>query len=400
MSLYNEFMEAFKSANPDRSKEKRLFDGRKLWLELKADEKVVKAKIQELKDLAAIRKHKNSLHFFLTPKPSSSNAAADNTVGSHAVPSEAEQEDVVVVEDASSDHDVGLSPAGGVKRKVPAYKQDKLRDELSMLDKEIGLLITKQSKGFLDSDGGEQLRQKIKEKAAKEKELDKTERNAQRQLKHRRTQASLIASSEAAPSQGPTLGRPRLETIYPELLEGIMDIVDGQSGVDSRRRSETLNAVTTLGQLHTKLKGRGFEISQSALYLRLLPTRSNTTEGKNHKVTVPVKLIKPSNDEHKHHDDSRFCFQTIENIKRVASILGPKQVLITSVDDKAKVPLGVTAAKLQTPMVMSMKYKVRLPDHDFVVASKHKLVPSVTALLSITPDKFTADAVKYSGKKC
>lgn len=109
--------------------------------------------------------------------------------------------------------------------------------------------------------------------------------------------------------------------------------------------------------------------------------------------------MKPSNDEHKHHDDSRFCFQTIKHIKTVVGIVGPKQVLVISVDDKEKVPLGVTAAKLQSTMAMSLERKVRLPDHDFVVASKHKLVPSVTAILTISPGVFSSDAVTYSGKK-
>lgn len=39
-----------------------------------------------------------------------------------------------------------------------------------------------------------------------------------------------------------------------------------------------------------------------------------------------------------------------------------------------------------------MDYRVQLPDHDFVVASKHKLIPSVYAAL-----KIENDAVSYSG---
>ncbi len=29
------------------------------------------------------------------------------------------------------------------------------------------------------------------------------------------------------------------------------------------------------------------------------------------------------------------------------------------------------------PLLMHIEYKVTLPDHDFVVASRHKLIPSV-----------------------
>lgn len=153
-------------------------------------------------------------------------------------------------------------------------------------------------------------------------------------------------------------------------------IVERNSHADERRRTETLRTITTLTDLQKELEFCGYEISKTALYHRLLPRRQNTLQGKRHTRTVPVKLSKPSNDEHKQHDDSRFCFITIENIKKLIALLGPDQVLVLSIDDKAKVPIGVTAAKLQSPIAMSLEWKVRLPDHDFVIASKHKLVPS------------------------
>ena len=72
-----------------------------------------------------------------------------------------------------------------------------------------------------------------------------------------------------------------------------------------------------------------------------------------------------------------FAKATINYLEELAGILGPNEVIFHSQDDKAKVPLGITAAKKQSPMVMHMEYKVSLPDHDFVVAAGHKLVPSV-----------------------
>ena len=61
----------------------------------------------------------------------------------------------------------------------------------------------------------------------------------------------------------------------------------------------------------------------------------------------------------------------------MTSFFGSKNAFVLSVDDKAKVPTGVTAAKYQSPLVMHMTYKIQLPDHNFVKASKHKLTPSV-----------------------
>ena len=68
-----------------------------------------------------------------------------------------------------------------------------------------------------------------------------------------------------------------------------------------------------------------------------------------------------------------------------------------SQDDKAKVLVGLTAANKQTPMLMHMKYQVTLPDHGFVVAPKHKLIPSVIGDMKVVKSKdLTNDAVTYS----
>ena len=49
-------------------------------------------------------------------------------------------------------------------------------------------------------------------------------------------------------------------------------------------------------------------------------------------------------------------------------------------------------------MFMHMEYQVALPDHDFVVASKHKFIPSVTGDMKLAKSKdLTNDAVTYSG---
>ena len=69
-----------------------------------------------------------------------------------------------------------------------------------------------------------------------------------------------------------------------------------------------------------------------------------------------------------------------------------------SQDDEAKVPIGLTTASKQGPMLMHMEYQVTLPDHDFVVAPKHKLIPSVIGDMKLVKSKdLTIDAVTYSG---
>lgn len=157
-------------------------------------------------------------------------------------------------------------------------------------------------------------------------------------------------------------------------------------------------SVKTLQELQEKLIEMGFEISRSATYLRLLPRRSNTHEGKRHITTVPVRLCKAQNNHHEQHSDTAFTTASIHSLEELASLLGPHQVAFISQDDKARVPIGVTAANKQSPLLMHVEYRVKLADHDWVKANKHKLIPSVYAGIKIT-DNMLGDksSVGYSG---
>ena len=99
--------------------------------------------------------------------------------------------------------------------------------------------------------------------------------------------------------------------------------------------------------------------------------------------TVPVKIRKATNNLRKKHVDADFTFANKSFLQDIVTLLGPESVFIVSTDDKAKAPLRITAATHQTPFVMHMEYEVQLPNHNFVVASKHKLVPSVYAACEI-----------------
>ena len=49
-------------------------------------------------------------------------------------------------------------------------------------------------------------------------------------------------------------------------------------------------------------------------------------------------------------------------------------------------------------MLMHMDYRVKLPDHDWVVAERHKLIPSVYGIIEIKADMMgDRRAVTYSG---
>lgn len=119
--------------------------------------------------------------------------------------------------------------------------------------------------------------------------------------------------------------------------------------------------------------------------------RADTRAGKCHVVTVPVKLSGPEADHHKAHEDQYFCVTSIRSFETVASILGPHSVTFSSQDNKARVPIGLTATNEQALSLMHSQ-------HDFVIASRHKLIPSVYALCEVKPNEMgRPEAISYSG---
>ena len=93
-----------------------------------------------------------------------------------------------------------------------------------------------------------------------------------------------------------------------------------------------------------------------------------------------------------------FCSATIRRLEELASLLGPKIVTFLSQDDKANVPIGLTAANKQASLLMHVEYCVTLPAHDWVIAGKHKLTPSVYAGIDIKENGMgKIEAVSYSG---
>ena len=92
-----------------------------------------------------------------------------------------------------------------------------------------------------------------------------------------------------------------------------------------------------------------------------------------------------------------FARSTIRHLEDIAGFLGPEEVIFHSQNDNAKVPIGLTAANKQAPLVMHVEYKVKLLDHDFVIVKQNKLVPSVIGDMQVKANTFSPDGVTYSG---
>ena len=80
-------------------------------------------------------------------------------------------------------------------------------------------------------------------------------------------------------------------------------------------------------------------------------------------------------------------------VRELSGLLGKGEVLYISCDDKSHVYLGVVAAKLQKSMVMKLKDRVRLPDHDFMIGKHESITPSVYGICDIISNTTTAKAV-------
>lgn len=291
-------------------------------------------------------------------------------------------------------------------RKRPTPAQDALRNKISLLQADLSAFVLRRD--LPCADGTEQGRiQKLrKEITLCEKELKSKENQAGHSKKNRDKVKSAIDrlrsknpdDSQDLPSSTAGPGRRLLDYAQDGLLKAISDIAMYGASAEERRRCELVRTCRTLDDLHKALVEKGYNISRSATYLRLLPRRSDSHQGKRHVTTVPVKLSKPQADRHQAHSDQNFCVATIRTVQTIASLLGPENVFYLSQDDKCRVPLGLTAANKQAPIVMHMEYTVTLADHDFAIASGHKLIPSVYACCVIDDTRMgEPQAVTYSG---
>lgn len=291
-------------------------------------------------------------------------------------------------------------------KKISTPAQDKSIKTLEILRNQLkGALMVRDSGLFIDGTSKNKICDLQNQIKVEEKHLVKLKKDIEKQKRYReKIRNSLICYKSQNKEQAKDLkirdkpGRTPVEEDQPGLHQAILDIALFGSAADSRRRAEVINNVTSVSSLTDQLNSLGFKISRSATYLRLIPKNSNTIEGKKHISTVPVKMRRAQNEARKNHLDTYFCTASIRAAETLASVLGPKQVFFLSSDDKARVPIGITAAKKQAPFLMHVEYRVTLPDHDWVVAKKHKLIPSVYAVIEIAENKFgDPSAVSYSG---
>ena len=105
-----------------------------------------------------------------------------------------------------------------------------------------------------------------------------------------------------------------------------------------------IRAVKTLDQLTEALNRKGFELKHSSVYLYLLPCGHRAPEGKKYVTIALVRLYESQNSRHALHQSTKFALGSFRPPEELAAILGPAEVTFHSEDDKAIVPIGLTAA--------------------------------------------------------
>ena len=90
----------------------------------------------------------------------------------------------------------------------------------------------------------------------------------------------------------------RLEVDQPAILSTMVDVVQGTCAADDRRRTPMLRTIITMDNMHAELLRQGIEMSRSAAYLRVIPRRGDSIEGRRHVQTGKFRhftLIPPCN---------------------------------------------------------------------------------------------------------
>ncbi|CAF2644129.1 unnamed protein product [Rotaria sp. Silwood2] len=300
-----------------------------------------------------------------------------------------------IIEDPSKAAQTTAGPLEPLPKKIRQPAQERAYKELSAINERIASLVQVRQMGLATPENKKQLKHLIVDRKKKAYELKRLQSKQRASNKYRNKQKKIVDNLlESKPELGPQLhklyrrgvGRPRVEEQCPDLLQIIEEIAKVGGASDDRRRSETIRPCLTLDDLREKIKQRGYDIKRTTLYYRLLPHRASSIEGRRHIQTVPVRLRRAQNDEHGKHEDGHFATATIRYMKDLASIFGNDCVFYLSQDDKCKVPLGLPAARVQAPMLMHLDYRIRLPDHDWTVAPRHQLTPSVYAACLLSED--------------
>src|SRR5436190_2971624 len=177
-----------------------------------------------------------------------------------------------------------------------------------------------------------------------------------------------------------TPGRPSFLMKDPELLEKMHSSIEF-GAADHKRRKEVIK-VRTIQHLREKLEENyNVYMSKSTLQNYMQPRHSASREAQQHHHPAQIRLAAVGRNEMNEHIDGHYCLASVKGVKSFA-LAFPQDVVLISQDDKAKVPLGIAAVGRTFKTMQTINEPISVPDHDFPVGAKHKLVPSVYLVIN------------------
>lgn len=303
--LYKTLSDAYFSAHSTKMKKTCQIEVNELWNKLKSEPDLEMKVKEHVVTLKAIELHKKGSLMVFWSK--ASKPTVEKKIASPLPVSVSESDDIVISAAPScsitSELATDTSKPAAVSTALKCFitpVQDKLKLQLSDINSSISDFVTKKRMGLSTDENEGELRALKKRKISLELELKKKVDGQKRQREFRQvTKTKIQTVANMNPEAKRVLhdrvrlapGRPRLEEDQVGLLKSLCDIAIFGSAAHDRRQSDIMRSIKTLDELTAELQKLGYKISRSATYLRLLPRRCNTTEGKRHITTVPVKLI-------------------------------------------------------------------------------------------------------------
>ena len=399
--LYDELSSLYAKAYPNKAKKTVQAEVNQLWHDLKkskkgpVDDDKYTLEIDKLKSLVKkVEGSQKSIQSFLKRKDE---GAVKENVNNNVANLETNDEGEVSQVEASNDEPGTLELVGEEQNNHPdkdndyqTPKQEKLKAEILEKEAALGKLLDAKMLG-LETETNEKISKRIasvkQEIENKKKELKRKQTNQKAvhklRAKKRKAEENLLRDNPEvarALKIRDGVGRPRVEVDQPGMLDDILKIATIGAACGDRRRDDIFRTVKTLDDLKKAIDDLGYTVSRQSLYLRLLPMDAKSLHGQKHVKTVNVRLVRPSNDLRKKHPDRIFARESCRSVDEIVTYFGPGSCVFTGQDDKSSVPLGVPCAKKQSSILMNMRVRVRLPDHDFKVGSRHLLTPSVLAV--------------------
>ncbi|CAG8763571.1 24730_t:CDS:2, partial [Cetraspora pellucida] len=128
---------------------------------------------------------------------------------------------------------------------------------------------------------------------------------------------------------------------------------------------------------------------------RKLLKQIDSLQSKRHHYSMSIQVNSVLRNEMPKHIDEYYCLHIVKGAKQFAYSFASHSVIILQ-DDKAKVPLDISAVGRTFKTLQTVQEPVTIPDHNFSKGKKQKLIPSVYLTIDIN----NSDNSLHNALKC